>query len=229
MRRIFQVAILFSLVLGCKHADAPRLTIVAPPALGSTGWTAVSDAESGVSFAVPPGWRAGVARTFDASSLMGGDADLGAAGGPAAEMGAELIKENAAQEKAELAAMRQKEGIVLHCTDDSKPIPAEEPTRIYVKKISNAGYGSLDEAAKAEEQDAHRSMKVSTVALPVGKSARLVAKGQNRIGDQECHVSYVLLDGPDAYVLRFASTNNPDAILGIEKGVAETFRLSKPK
>ena len=65
--------------------------------------------------------------------------------------------------------------------------------------------------------------------LPVGKAMRLNAQGRNRIGDEECHVSYIFLDGNDAYVLRFASTNSPDAILSIEKDVAKTFRVMPKK
>ena len=228
IRRLPHVLALLAL-LGCHRAEAPHLKAAAPPALGASGWTAASDPETGVSIALPPGWRTGVARTFEASSLMSGDTDLAGAGGPASAMGAELEKQNAEMEKASLAKMRKDEGIVLHCTDGSKPIPAEEPTRIYVKRIPDAGYATLADASLAEKQDAHRSMTVSTVDLPVGKASRLVAKGQNRIGDVECHVSYVFLDGPDAYVLRFASTNNPDAILNVEKDVATSFRLSRPK
>ena len=226
LRRLPRALALLAL-LGCHRAEAPHLKAAAPPAPGTSGWTAASDPETGVSIALPPGWREGVAKTLDAASLMGGDADLSNAGGAASVMGAELDKQNAQMEKQELAKMRKDEGIVLHCTDGSKPIPAEAPTRLYVKKIPDAGYSTLEDGAAAEKSDAHRSMKVSIVDLPVGKAARLVAKGQNRIGDVECHISYVFLDGPDAYVLRFASTNAPDAILGIERNVAESFRLSK--
>ena len=229
MIRCVLIALAALVLVGCKHAVAPALKAAAPPALGASGWTAASDPETGVSIALPPGWRKGVAKTLDTASLMGGDADLSNAGGAASEMGAELDKQNAEMEKQEFAKMRKDEGIVLHCTDGSKPIPAEEPTRLYVKKIPDAGYSTLEDGAAAEKSDAHRSMKVSIVDLPVGKAARLVAKGQNRIGDVECHVSYVFLDGPDAYILRFASTNAPDAILGIERNVAESFRLSRPK
>ena len=224
MRRL--LALPFLLIAGCKH-PAPLLKAAPPPDLGNSGWTTAFDKESGVSLALPPGWRVGVARTFDPSSLTGGGADPNALGGPAQEMGAQLEKMGAAQEKEALARMREKEGIVLHCTDGSKPTIAEEPTRIYVKRLKDAGHSNLEDAAVAEQQDEHVSMKKSVVDLPVGKAERLVAEGQNRIGDQECHVSYVFLDGNDAYVLRFASTNNPQAIMAIEKDVARTFRLAK--
>ena len=216
---------------GCKHAVAPALKDVPPPTLGNSGWTTAFDKESGVSLALPPGWRVGVPKTFDPASMMGsaGAGDVAAAAGPAQEMGTELAKMDADQERKQLAKLREKENIVLHCVDGSKPTPAEEPTRIYVKKLKDAGYATLDDAALAEKQDAHRSMEVTTVDLPVGKAARLKAQGQNRIGDVECHVGYVFLDGPDAYVLRFASTNNPEAILSVEKNVAQSFRLARKR
>lgn len=216
-------------MVGCKHAVAPTLKDVTPPSMGNSGWTTAFDKASGVSIALPPGWRVGVARTLDASALMGGSADVSGVGGGASEMGAQLLKEDAELERKQLAQLREKEGIVLHCTDGSKSTPAEEPTRIYVKKLPDAGYGSLNDAAAAEKADAHRSMQATPVDLPVGKSVRLLAKGQNRIGDVECHVSYVFVDGNDGYVLRFASTNAPDAILNIEKNVAQTFRLVHQK
>ena len=72
-------------------------------------------------------------------------------------------------------------------------------------------------------------MDATVVHLPVGDAVRLKAQGRNRIGDEECHVSYVFLNGPDAYVLRFASTNAPEAILSVEKNVAQTFRVVPTK
>ena len=216
---------------GCRHAVAPALKDVPPPGLGGSGWTTAFDKPSGVSIALPPGWRVGVPRTFDPASIMGGAGagDVTAAARGTQETGTELAKMGADKEREELAKLREKENIVLHCVDGSKPTIAEEPTRIYVRKISDAGYANLDDAALAEKQDAHRSMDVTTVDLPVGKAARLKAQGQNRIGDVECHVSYVFLDGPDAYVLRFASTNNPETILSVEKNVAGTFRRVRAK
>lgn len=226
MPDVRRLPFLLLLLAGCKHPGT-TLKAAAPPDLGASGWTTAFDRESGVSIALPPGWRVGVAHAFNPADLMGGNPDLGAAGGPAQEMGAQLVREDAAREKAELQTLREKQGIVLHATDGSKPLPPEEPTSIAVKKEPGVNYGSLDDAAVAEQQDGHREMKKSVVDLPVGKAVRLVAQGQNRIGDVECHVSYVFLNGPDAYVLRMTSTNNPDAIMAVEKGVAQSFRLAK--
>ena len=142
-----------------------------------------------------------------------------------AQLNQQMQQEDAEAEKKTLARMREKEGIVLHCVDGSKVTPAEEPTRLFVKYLPNAGQATLEDAGHAEASDQHREMKKEIVELPVGKVMRLTAQGQNRIGDQECHVSYIFLDGNDEYVLRFASTNNPDVILSIEKQVADSFRV----
>lgn len=198
------------------------------PEVGNSGWAAVGDPETGVALDIPPGWRVGVPKTFDAST-MSGMGDGGQANEALQQMNADFAKQDEAAEKKQLAAMREKEGIVLHCVDGSKPTIGEEPTRLYVKKMSDSGFSTLEDAAAAEKADAHRAMDATIVHLPVGDAVRLKAQGRNRIGDEECHVSYVFLDGPDAYVLRFASTNAPDAILGIEKNVAQTFRVVKKK
>lgn len=224
-------------MIGCGHKSGPPLVNAAPPVL-PTGWTLASDPESGAMIGIPGGWRKGVPRSQDPNSIIGsmgspeGMTSAEGASSPEGGMPAELQnmadqsrKEDDAMEQKTLQRLREKEGIVLHCVDGSKPIVAEEPTRIYVKKIPNAGYATLNVAAEAEQAAGHRSMKGTMVDLPVGKAWRLVAQGQNRIGDLECHVSYVFVDGDDAYVLRFASTNAPEAIMSIEGEVAKTFRV----
>lgn len=229
LRGVKRLALLAFVLVGCKHAVAPSLKKAAPaPAPLAAGWTAASDPATGVSIALPPGWRVGVPRTLDVGSLMGGDTTNPNPMDPEIQkMAARMQQEDAEAERKTLATMREKEGIVLHCVDGSRPVPAEEPTRIYIKKIADASLATSADAAVAEKQDTHREAKVETVNLPVGKATRLLSKGQNRIGDQECHVSYIFLDGPDMYVLRFASTNAPDTILSVEKEVAKSFRIAK--
>lgn len=235
VRFVFVLAPL-ALLAGCKHAEAPALKFVSLPSVAGTGWTAASDAETGVSLALPPGWRVGLPRAFDPPTNQDqtGEAGAGTNSNESAamnnvlsQMSAQMAQQDAEHEKEMLARMREKENIVLHCVDGSKPTIGEEPTRLYVKRLKDVHYSNLDEAAVAEKQDTHREAKTETVDLPVGKAIRLVAQGQNRIGDQECHVSYVLPDGPDAWVLRFASTNNPQAILNIERSVAQSFRVKR--
>jgi hypothetical protein len=227
-RLVCAVLVLTVGAVGCKH-PAPALKNPGPATL-APGWTPVSDAESGVSLVLPSGWRVGVPRNIPTLPTTGGEEAAPPSGmDPAlAQMAQGMEAENAEAEKKELARMREKEGIVLHCVDGSKPTIAEEPTRLYVKRVPDVGFGELNDAAVAEQQDQKRNMKKEMVDLPVGKAMKLTAKGQNRIGDEECHVSYLFLDGNDEYVLRFASTNNPDAILSIEKQVAEGFRV-RPK
>jgi hypothetical protein len=126
-----------------------------------------------------------------------------------------------------LEQMRKQEGIVLHAVDSTRPTPSEEPTRIYVVKLPSAGFSLLADAVQQEKGRMKGDDPGKEVELPVGKAWRLQAKGRNRIGDVECHVSYVFVDGDDGYVLRLASTNNPEAILSIDAPVAESFRVAR--
>ena len=96
MPRLLPLLFAAIVLSGCRHSDAPTLVSAPPPSLGSSGWTAVSDSESGVSLALPPGWRVGVARAIDAASLMGGEMNMNEAGGPAQELGAQLIQQDQA-------------------------------------------------------------------------------------------------------------------------------------
>lgn len=223
-----------AVLAGCKTTVAPLLKDLPAPSVAGTGWTAAFDPESGVSLALPPGWRAGIPRGVMPGALTEGGATnpnpldpsiVGTASAAGGDMLNALEKQEAELEKKTLASLREKEGIVLHCVDGSRTLPAEEPTRFFVKKIPDAGYGTLADAVSAEKAAAHREMKGDAVELPVGKAWRLQAKGRNRIGDEECHVSYVFVNGSDGYVLRFASTNNPSVILDIDRSVAQTFRV----
>ena len=128
IRRLSPLLALIPFV-GCKHAAAPMLKAVPPLNVGNTGWTAVSDPQTGVSLDVPPGWRAGVPKTFDAST-MSGLGDSGGTNEAVQQMTADFAHQDDAAEKKQLATMREKEGIVLHCVDGSKPTIGEEPTRL---------------------------------------------------------------------------------------------------
>ncbi len=217
------------LLLGCKHGSGVALKNTVPAPL-PPGWTFALDNESGVSVGLPSGWRMGVPRAMPSIPSPSEDGGTPPPMDPAlAQLTHDMDAQSAAAEKKQLATMREKDGIVLHAVDGSKTTLAEEPTRLYVKYIPDAGWVNLDDAGHAEASSQHREMQKEILDLPVGKSMRLTAQGRNRIGDEECHVSYIFLDGNDAYVLRFASTNSPDAILSIEKDVAKTFRVLPKK
>lgn len=233
MKRSFAttLGLSFLLLAGCKHGSGIALKNPGPAPLPA-GWTLASDAETGVSVGLPGGWRVGVPRMIEPQSTAPTEegAPTNQPMDPAiAQLSQGMQAESEAAEKQQLAKMREKDGIVLHAVDGSKPTIAEEPTRLYVKYIKDAGWSDLDEAGHAEASSQHREMEKQIVDLPVGKAMRLSAQGRNRIGDEECHVNYLFLDGNDAYVLRFSSTNNPSAILSIEKDVAQTFRLVAKK
>jgi len=230
VKRTFATTLFLTLaLLGCKHGSGVALINPGPSPV-PPGWSYALDNETGVSVCLPSGWRMGVPRTMPSTPVMGEEGGTPPPMDPAlSQLTKELDAQSAAMEKEILAKMREKDGIVLHAVDGSKTTIAEEPTRLFVKYIPDAGWANLDDAGHAEASSQHREMKKDIVDLPVGKAMRLTAQGRNRIGDEECHVSYIFLDGNDAYVLRFASTNSPDAVLSIEKDVAKTFRVLPKK
>ncbi len=69
---------------------------------------------------------------------------------------------------------------------------------------------------------------VEKVTLPIGEGRIARADYQNRIGDEQTEVLYVLLDGGDEYIVRFAATNGKEVIEPIVDPVMQTLRI-RPK
>ena len=227
-----RIAVLALLLVGCSPKPTVALKYPGPPIVPD-GWTVATDDATGVSIGLPPGWRLGLPRsTSPLGDTMGGDGSAPTdPNNPDPNMAAiqNMAKEVQAQdeeaEKRSLAKMREKEGIILHAVDGSKPTIGEEPTRIYV--IQQKHGFSLQDAVTDERSHMAGEDAGTAVERPVGKAWRLFTQGQNRIGDVECHISYLFVDGDTSYVLRFASTNSPEAILNVESQVAPTFRVRK--
>jgi hypothetical protein len=220
------------LLVGCQ--SKPSVALKYPgPAILPNGWTDATDDATGVSVGLPSGWRTGLPR----STPPLGD-NLGADGNNPTDpnnpdpnmaaiqnMAKEMQAQDEAAEKRQLAKMREKDGIILHAVDGSRPTIGEEPTRLYV--IQEKHGFSLEDAVTDERSHMSGEDAGKAVEMPVGKAWRLFTQGQNRIGDVECHISYLFVDGDTSYVLRFASTNSPEAILNVEAQVAATFRVRK--
>ena len=225
--RCSRIVALAFLLIGCQ--PKPTVALKFPgPAILPDGWTVATDEATGASIGLPPGWRMGLPRsTQGLGDLAGGDGGVASDPNLAAiqNMAKEMQAKDEEAEKRSLAKMREKEGIILHAVDGSKPTIGEEPTRIYI--IQQKHGFSLQDAVTDERSHMSGEDAGKAVALPVGKAWRLFTQGQNRIGDVECHISYFFVDGDTSYVLRFASTNSPEAILNVEAQVAPTFRLRK--
>ncbi len=210
--------------------------VAAAPAALPGGWTLASDPEDGVSVGVAPGWRQGVDRMLDSTALAGsvaGDASLQGnvdPNNPMAQLGAQMEANDKKREEQELAALRAK-GTVINIIDGSKPTIGELRTRYYVHLKDHGGNYSLDKAT-ADEMDHLRGTGANDpvkVNLPIGPAMKIVASRKTVGGDQEDHVSYIVVDGKNSYDLRFESTNNPDVILSIADQVAQTWRIAPSK
>ena len=212
-------------LIGCAPTPGPKLKTVAKAPVES-GWTEISDAETGISIAIPNGWREGIApaRPTPDSQSMGSETggEAGTSIPPELQnLQKELEQADQAVNAKVMAALREK-GIILVANDGSRTLPAEIPTRISVQRYKDVN--SLEAVKEAEATHLFNEDKPTDVDLPAGKAIRFIADGQNRIGDRETHVSYCFIDGDTGYALRLTSTNNPDVVLNNERKVAESFR-----
>lgn len=231
---------------GCKKAGEPFAKVAAAT---PAGWTPAKDAASGIALDLPPGWRVGMPKGQGGGFASGsgyssnpsvGDAMGGGGGGMPGgmpdmgdtssmtpdmqAMASDMAAENAKQEQAALAKLRES-GILIQAVDDSRGTIGETPTRFYLQEYKDAG--NLD-AMKAQERDLLMNEgQGEAVTLPVGKAWMYQNKGQNRIGDTERHVTYVMCDGSTGYALRFESTNNPTVFDTFHRQVAGSLRKAK--
>jgi hypothetical protein len=219
------------LLTGCSH---PAVHVTQAPAPNLTGgWQTANDAEDGVSIGVAPGWREGADTVMSPMGMAAGVADQTSGqdpSNPAAQLQNQLQADDKAQEQKALADLKAK-GVIIQVIDGSRPTIGEERTRYYIKKVDHGGNCSLDQAA-ADEQEHLRGYGADppqTVTLPIGKALKFTADSKTRGGDESTHVSYVIVDGKNAYHLRFVSTNNPQAIQSIADQVAQTLRIAPSK
>ncbi len=230
-----------AILSGCHKSGEPFKPVAA--ATLAPGWTKARDAESGLSLAMPPGWRVGMPRGQGGGFATGGGyssnpgvADMIGGGGgagvdpaarggmPEGENDPNLQAARAAAERKALAELR-KTGVLIQAVNDASGTMGEEPTRFYLQEYKDCG--GL-EALKAQEKDSLSNEGAGkAVDLPVGKGWMYENKGQNRIGDIERHVSYLVCDGATGYALRFVATNNPTVFDAFHAEVARSLRKGK--
>lgn len=227
-------------VVGC-HKGGEAFKPAAAASL-TPGWTKARDAESGLSLAMPLGWRVGMPKGQGGGFAIGGGyssnpgvgdmmgggqgADPGAMMGsmPGMEDNAEAQAARAAAEKKALADLRTK-GILLQCVNDASGTMGEDPTRFYLQEYKDCG--GLEVLKSAEKDALSNEGAGEAVSLPVGKGWMYQNKGQNRIGDQERHITYLVCDGSTGYALRFVATNNPKVFDAFHREVAMSLRKGK--
>ncbi|RYG35184.1 hypothetical protein EON81_13480 [bacterium] len=221
--RFVPVAVVAALlVAGCEKGE--KLT-VAPAAVLPEGWTLVASSADGVSVGVPSGWRQGVPKMFDLPSLDGGDSSQN----PEVQQMMEQFEKTDQQEEANSLERLRSKGILCHCINGSKPIVGETPTRFYISVEKPGGALSLKSAVALEKRKIMGAGDGTPVQLANGNGWRLASTSKTRGGDDFTKIVYILVHEDRKYTLRFTSTNDPVSIEGIEKAVAETWRIDPLK
>ncbi|RYG44796.1 hypothetical protein EON79_14150 [bacterium] len=225
MRFVPLLAVAALLLTGC--AKSTKLT-QAPPATLPEGWTLINSSADGVSVGAPPGWRQGVPKLFDTSSLLGNiEGDAGQ--NPNVQGFVDDLKKADEQDEAKKLEELRAKGILCHCVNGSRPVIGEQPTRFYVTVEQPGGILALDSAVTTEKKKFLGDVDGKEVQLANGKAWRLANTMKTRGGDDLTKIVYVLVHEDRKYTLRFTSTNDPVSIEQIEKQVAETLRIDPTK
>ena len=214
-------------LVGCGGPPA-HVTDPGPTAIPQ-GFTAASDAESGVSLAYPSGWRPGQYPVMTLGSMDSGSGETAIpdpnAGDPAAKLDTALQKANKQMDTQEQKALKQ-QGIVLMFNDGSKPIPSEENTRFYLQTKDDVR--GLADAADVFAQTMVFAKK-TPIDTAIGKCIRLNSDYTNKIGDKLHEIGYVWADGSKGYALRFICTGEKQPIASVAEPVMNTVRIKPQK
>lgn len=223
-------------ITGCKKAGEFHV-IAAPPAQLEGGWNLATSRDKTVSVGVPSGWRAGVDTAMSGMPGMGNLPRMDAApGGPSTDIGLnnqiqqmeQNMQADSQKEEQEKLAKLEKEGIIVNVINGSKPIPGEQRTRFYVKRVHDSP-GSLDDAAEAERKHYGSKDKPTPVKLPIGPAFRITEDDSLRDGMTMHQISYVIVYDADTYLLRFESEEDISAIQQVAEPVAMSLRIVPAK
>ena len=141
----------------------------------------------------------------------------------------DMVKQSEAEAKKEEQAALDKykaEGIILHCVNSSRPTPGEKPTTFYLKKQSQGGNWTWEDAEKSEVGQFKNKPKATKLTLPTGQALRFQDTWQLIDGANYTQVSYVIPNGKDLYTLRFITEESAETVTGIDKQVAESLRIN---
>jgi len=199
-------------------------------------WTRGESNDHTVSLGIPGGWRQGVDKLSDGldlsglggssmdSAAPGGNVDASQLGQDIANMDAQMRKESAEKEKAELEKL-EKAGVIVHVINGSKQLPGEARTRFYVRRFRKDSNVTWDDAMATEAKEYSHAQKPTEVRLPIGKALRYSGDDELRDGGVVHRISYVVVDGTNAYCLRFITEESGEVISSIADQVAQTWRI----
>lgn len=237
--------------IACSKTIA-HLHEAAPPIL-SPGWITLQSPDTVVSIGIPPTFHSALDKAPAPQLSMeqqqeppapdetGGDPSLAAPPSSASQTDqdadqavkrfvGDLNSFSAQMEEAqheEVVKHMKKDNLVVWAWLNGKANLTESMTQISVKKLRNVGAISLDDAANAAKEGMPGGVRVVKVTLPIGEARIAKSSFQNRIGDEQTEIIYVLLDGGDEYLVRFAATNGKEQIEPIADPVMQTLRIKQ--
>jgi len=224
-RALLFLPILILVSVGCGKSAPPVKE--ASPAQLAPGATLANSSDKSVSVMVPSGWKRGSKHSLVGSGLGDMMGQMGEGGGELQDLAQGIQNEEDALD-AEEAAELEKEGILIWVNDSSRPIPGEERTHYRIKR-SQAGHGSVEDAAEDAKQDLLNEGPIQYVELPIGKAARMEASTTKIDGGQLFQIVYVIVNGKDTYNIRFTTQNDPSSVKNVEKSVIESLRIKPNK
>jgi hypothetical protein len=245
--RLLALSLLLVTVLACGK-PAPHLHEASAASL-QQGWTNLASADGSVSVGIPQTFHDALVMQAPGSGLSidqtpappDPDEPAGATPTPqttdaradSAEKRflGDLNNMSAAMEQSmhqQIVDDMTKHGYVVWAWLNGKQAIAERRTEISVKKIPDAKAGNLDSAAEAAREGMSGDVTMEKVTLPIGEAEKISSDFQDRIGDQETEIKYILLDGDDEYILRLYALNGPEQIQPLANDVALSLRI-KPK
>lgn len=229
MNKLAIVSLLMIFALGCKKGAS--VAVKDPgPYQAQAGEQIAESGDKNVSILVPGGWKRGgpMSSTTSMSETLGGlgEGTTGELGENMQNMAQGMAKDEAAMDATEASELEAK-GILIWVNDGSRPIPGETRTHYSVKKTSGAS--SLEDAATAARDDITGESAPQMVEIPIGKAARFESKVTNRDGGEVFTIMYVVVNGEDAYQIKFVTQNMPSAVQSIEKQVIDSLRITPAK
>lgn len=191
----------------------------AGPASVPNGWTTETSLDGEVTLGVPTGYTRKV--MTQSLSDMGIGSNEPGAGAAQAEMDKMTGGMDTEREEEQL-----KKGIKLRLyVTGTKPIVGEVPTGFYVKKETQPGYLSLEEAGKQAKSGTVGLGTGRPVDLPIGKALLYEGEAEMKDGTKKYEAMYVMMHNKDLYKLCFVTQADPTQLKAIHADVAKTLRL----
>lgn len=198
-----------------------------------SGWSQLESRDGDTWIGVAPGWYDRFTEKLPGSDLSSGGLDSGnpTGGSGNSELDAQLqqlnqtlmdrMHENVQQKKEELYA----KGILFEAYNSGRPVFDEVRTHYLVQRKTGNGNWTWETAENEERKAYAFKPKKQDMELPIGKVLKLSASEELRNGSTVHRISYLAIEGPKLYILRFVTEQSPETISSVSDSVAQTWRI----